>query len=206
MSQQSQTTDSIEVDLHHNTWDFQGELVADSVDHLGSGYLHPISELSDGDSTSAHYSAPSGMLTPTLEALSNMGSIRNPDPAERLLYERKKKIRKLWVYWSQKGSEYVTRDGRTRWRCTRCSIFSFNMTAAKVTNYIIGPSPQVAVTFVDSSTKNMIEHLYDTHKMTKDGPLTIQLEKDQLRVETAFGNTTPQIIFNEDILQEHLVR
>ena len=69
---------------------------------LGTAYLQPISELSDGDSTSALSSAPSGMLTPTLEELSNMESMRNPDPAERLLYERKKNIRKSWVYYTIK--------------------------------------------------------------------------------------------------------
>ena len=36
--------------------------------------------------TSALSSAPSGILTPTLEALSKMESMRSPDPAERLLY------------------------------------------------------------------------------------------------------------------------
>ena len=64
----------------------------------------------------------------------------------------------------------------------------------------------MAVTFADSSTKNMIEHLHDTHQMTKEGPLTIQLEKGQLRIETAFGNTRPQIIFNKDIFRELLLR
>ena len=64
----------------------------------------------------------------------------------------------------------------------------------------------MAVTFADSSTKNMIEHLHDTHQKTKEGPLTIQLEKGQLRIETAFGNTRPQIIFNKDIFRELLLR
>jgi len=120
MSQPSQTTDATEVDLQPDSWDFPGELPGQSMESLGTGYLQLISELSDGDSAIALFSAPSGMLTPTLEALSNMESMRNPDPAERLLYERKKKIRKSWAYWTQNGSEYVTSDGRTRWRCARC--------------------------------------------------------------------------------------
>ena len=49
--------------------------------------MQPISELSNGDIVSALSSLPSGILTPTIEALSNM---RNLDPAERLRYERKK--------------------------------------------------------------------------------------------------------------------
>ena len=70
---------------------FQGNC-RESIDSLGSGYPQPISDLSDGDSTSALSSAPSGILTPTFEALSKMESMRSPDPAESLLYERKKKI------------------------------------------------------------------------------------------------------------------
>ena len=56
--------------------------------------MEPISELSNGDVMSALSSVPSGILTPTLEALSNT---RNLDPAERLRYERKNKICKSWV-------------------------------------------------------------------------------------------------------------
>jgi len=37
--------------------DFPDELAGNSIDSLGSGYLHPISELSDCDSTSALSSA-----------------------------------------------------------------------------------------------------------------------------------------------------
>ena len=91
MSQQSQKTDATEVDIRPNSWDFPGELRGNSIDSLGSGYLQSISDLSDGDSTSALSSAPSG-ITSTLEALSKMESMRSPDPAERFLYERKKKI------------------------------------------------------------------------------------------------------------------
>ena len=76
----------------HNSRDFPGELPGNSIDLLGSGHLQPISDLSDGDSTSALSSAPRGILTPTLEALSEMESMRSPDPVEHLLYERKKKI------------------------------------------------------------------------------------------------------------------
>jgi len=78
--------------------------------------------------------------------------------------------------------------------------------SAYLTGEPLGPSPRMAVTFADSSTKNMIEHLHDTHQMTKEGPLTIQLEKGQLRIETAFGNTRPQIIFNKDMFRELLLR
>jgi len=94
MSQQSQKTDATEVDMEPNTWDLPGELPGNSTDLLGSGYLQAISDLSDGDCMSSLSSAPSGILTPTLEALSNMESMRSPAPAEQLLYGGGKKIRK----------------------------------------------------------------------------------------------------------------
>jgi hypothetical protein len=53
----SKSTDATEVDSQANVWDFPDELPGNSIDTLGSGYLHPISELSDCDSTSALSSA-----------------------------------------------------------------------------------------------------------------------------------------------------
>jgi len=53
----SQSTDATEVDSQANAWDFLDELEENSIDPLGSGYLHPISELSDCDDTSALSSA-----------------------------------------------------------------------------------------------------------------------------------------------------
>ena len=51
--------------------------------------MQPISEFSNGNIMSALSSLPSGILTPTIEALSNM---RKLNPAERLRYERKKRF------------------------------------------------------------------------------------------------------------------
>ena len=51
--------------------------------------MQPISELSNGGIMDALSSVPRGILTPTLEVLSNM---RDPDPAERLRYEGKKRF------------------------------------------------------------------------------------------------------------------
>ena len=53
MSQQNQRTDGTEVELQHDARDFPEELPGNSIDPLGSGYLQPISEPSDGDSASA---------------------------------------------------------------------------------------------------------------------------------------------------------
>ena len=35
----------------------------------------------------------------------------------------------------------------------------------------------------------MIEHLCEYHKVRKDGPIQLQLEKGQIQLEKAFGNT-----------------
>ena len=53
VAQQSQRTDATEVDSRHNAWDFPEELQGNSIDPLGSGYLKPISELSEGDGAGA---------------------------------------------------------------------------------------------------------------------------------------------------------
>ena len=90
MSQQCQRTDATEVDSQPNAWDFPKEVPGKSIDSLRSGYLQPISELSNGDSFSALSSIPSEILAPTFEALSNMESMRHPNSAERLWYKRKK--------------------------------------------------------------------------------------------------------------------
>ena len=53
----SKSTDATEVDSQANVWDLPDELSGNSIDSLGSGYLNPISEPSDRDSTSALSSA-----------------------------------------------------------------------------------------------------------------------------------------------------
>ena len=45
----------------------------------------------------------------------------------------------------------------------------------------------------------MIEYLRDMHRIGKDGPIEAALEKGQVLLETAFGKTQPQIVFNRDI-------
>ena len=62
MSQQSQTTETTKIDSQPNSWDFLEELPSQSMESLRTGYLQPISELSDEDSASALSSTPSGML------------------------------------------------------------------------------------------------------------------------------------------------
>jgi len=67
---------------------------------------------------SALSSAPSGLLTPTIG--STASEVAYSTQAERRIYERRGKIRKSWVYFSESGSEYTTPDGKTRWRCAQC--------------------------------------------------------------------------------------
>jgi len=51
----------------------------------------------------------------------------------------------------------------------------------------------------------MIEHLRDSHKIGKNGAIEAQLERGQLQIETAFGNTRPQIIFNLGVFRNMLL-
>ena len=51
----------------------------------------------------------------------------------------------------------------------------------------------------------MIEHLREYHKVGKDGPIQLQLEKGQIQLEKAFGNTRPQIIFNQEVFRNMLL-
>ena len=71
---------------------------------------------------------------------------------------------------------------------------------------ILGTNRRTAAIFSDSSTKNMIEHLRDTHLIGKDGPIVATLEQGQVLLEMAFGKTRPQIVFNRDIFQNLLLR
>ena len=68
----------------------------------------------------------------------------------------------------------------------------------------IGPSKGAVITFADASTKNMIQHLREVHKIGKEGP--IALEHGQVLIETAFGKTRPQVAFNSDLFRDLLLR
>ena len=72
-------------------------------------------------STSALSTAPSGLLTPTLGSNTVDGSSSGGGGR---IYERRRKVRKSWVYHPENGGEYFTPDGRTRWRCARCMFLS----------------------------------------------------------------------------------
>ena len=89
---------------------------------LDPSYLQPF-ELSDNHSQgsgtqSALSSAPSGLLTPSLQS----GNVADEGSSggSNSIFNKRRKIRKSWVYKSENGSEYTTLDGRTRWCCARC--------------------------------------------------------------------------------------
>ena len=67
-----------------------------------------------------------------------------------------------------------------------------------------GPNRAAAVTFADSSTKNMIDHLQEVHRVNRDG--AIPIEEGQVLIESAFGKTRPQIVFNGDLFRDLLLR
>jgi len=50
----------------------------------------------------------------------------------------------------------------------------------------------------------MIEHLQDIHKVNRDGPIAV--EQGQVLLESAFGKTRPQIVFNVDLFRDLLLR
>ena len=89
---------------------------------LDPSYLQPF-ELSDNhsqgsSSQSALSSAPSGLLTPSLQSR-NLADDRSSG-ASNEIFNKQKRIRKSWVYKSGNGAEYTTLVGRTGWRCSRC--------------------------------------------------------------------------------------
>ena len=51
----------------------------------------------------------------------------------------------------------------------------------------------------------MIEHLRESHKVGKQGPIQVQLEKGQIQIEASFRNTRPQIIFNPEVFRYMLL-
>jgi len=50
----------------------------------------------------------------------------------------------------------------------------------------------------------MIEHLQEVHKVNRDGPIPV--EAGQALIETSFGKTKPQIVFNADMFRDLLTR
>ena len=80
-------------------------------------------------------SAPSGLLTPTIG--STTGEMAYSTRSERRIYERRRKMRKSWVFFPENGSEYTTADGKTRWRCARC-MFPYSILLAYSSTRILG--------------------------------------------------------------------
>lgn len=104
-------------------WDFDVNTVPGMLNTTNLGPI-PHGEGSLGHDTSPTTSilssAPSGLLTPTHASGSNSGEGVSGNWADRRIFERKKIVRKSWVYFPENGGEYTTIDGKTRWRCARC--------------------------------------------------------------------------------------
>ena len=186
---------NLPVNLSHATsidtiWDFDIQEIDNQV---SVPLTAEHSEDGRSPSTSALSTAPSGLLTPTLGSNTEDGSSSGGGGR---IYERRRKVQKSWVYHSDNGGEYFTSDGRTRWRCARCMFLS-PISGAYTNSF--GPNKRTAATFADASMKNMIEHLRDSHKIGKHGAIEAQLERGQLQIETAFGNTRLQIVFNQGV-------
>ena len=103
---------STPVHLSHTTsidtiWDFEIQ----GIDNQGP--LPLTEEQSDNDrslSVSALSTAPNGLLTPTLGSNPADGSSSGGDWR---IYERRRIVRKSWVYHPESGGEYGSLDGRT---------------------------------------------------------------------------------------------
>ncbi|PUU78315.1 hypothetical protein B9Z19DRAFT_1065152 [Tuber borchii] len=150
-------------------WDMEIESITGIAD---PEYLPtiPTYEMSNSHASSPGSdlsSTPSGLMTPTIR--SSHGEESSVITVEKQIYQRKRKMRKSWVFFPENRSEYTASDGKTRWCCAWCSLKG------------------IAVTFSDSATKNIIEHLRQVYKIEKDGP--IDLEHGQVLIESAFGKT-----------------
>ena len=72
---------------------------------------------------------------------------------------------------------------------TQLLIASFGSFQIIIYWSVLGTNSRSAATFSDSCTKNMIEHLRDSHRIGKDGPIEATLEQGHVLLETAFGKT-----------------
>ena len=104
-------------------WDFDIDTVGELTNPAPLASLSSVNlEASRGSSPgSVLSSAPSGLLTPTVG--SNPGEDGYSVGSGGRIYERRKRIRKSWIYFPENGSEYTTVDGKTRWRYARCKFY-----------------------------------------------------------------------------------
>ena len=108
-------------------WDFDISTVPGI---LNTTELDPIESFEESighnssPTTSILSSAPSGLLTLTMASAtgSHSGEAGGGNWADWRIYERKKRVRKSWVYFPENGSEYTRIDGKTCWRCSRCML------------------------------------------------------------------------------------
>ena len=70
----------------------------------------------------------------------------------------------------------------------------------------LGTNRWTATTFSDSSTKNMIKHFRDMHRIGKDGSIEAALERGRVLLGAAPEKIQPHIVFNRDIFQNPLLR
>src|SRR5437868_14459531 len=79
MSQQSHNTRATEVNSQFDGWNLPNTMSSNHLNELNitPTFLNLLSELSDADSASALFSAPSGLLTPSLPNLSNLTQVNN---------------------------------------------------------------------------------------------------------------------------------
>lgn len=106
-------------------WDFDMDAVAKlstNTPSLTTFPAHAIEGSRRSSPGSVLSSAPSRLLTPSVG--SNPGENGYSAETERIIYERRRRIQKSWVYFPENGYEYTTLDGKTRWRCAHCKFIA----------------------------------------------------------------------------------
>ena len=100
-------------------WDFDVSTVPGILNRTELDPIESIEESlghNSSPTTSILSSAPSGLLTPPMASASgsHSGEACGGNWADRRIYERKKRVRRSWVYFPENGSEYTGIDGKTR--------------------------------------------------------------------------------------------
>jgi len=146
-------------------WDFDIDAVAGltTTASLITIAAHAVESSRGSSPGSTLSSAPSGLLTGTVG--SNPGEDGYGAGSARRIYERRRRIWRSWVYFSENGNEYTTIDGKTRWRCGRCKlifptliiyyhstwslVLNSRSSVSSILTFSVGPAKGLGVTFAD---------------------------------------------------------
>ncbi|KAF8533692.1 hypothetical protein BDD12DRAFT_898129 [Trichophaea hybrida] len=141
------------------------------------------------DESSLLSSVPNTLMTPSFGTGTGSAESSASDTSPTTgstIYKRQKIKRKSYLFNAANGVEYISKEGKLRWRCMHC------------------PSIRSAQTFAVTGTKNMIEYLRDIHNTDKNGPMDSKHLVSQ-RIDKVFGKTQHRIEFNLDLFKQLLL-